>query len=161
MSRRGRATGRSGWPGTRSVAWTPSPRVMLISPVFVRSRTQVMPGPFDTLRSTGALSRSASHAPSRSELGLIRKLLQFPEIVESATVSLAAHQVPFYLQELATAFSAFYRDCPVLPPRNPDLALTNARLKLVAATKQVLASGLELIGVSAPERMAERAQAVG
>jgi arginyl-tRNA synthetase len=93
---------------------------------------------------------------SDSELGLIRKLLLFPEIVESATASLAAHQVPFYLLELATAFSAFYRDCPVLPPRNPDLALTNARLKLVAATRQVLASGLALIGVSAPDRMAER-----
>jgi arginyl-tRNA synthetase len=93
---------------------------------------------------------------TESELGLIRRLLQFPEIVESATATLAAHQLPFYLQELATAFSAFYRDCPVLPPRNPDRALTDARLKLVAATKQVLASGLELIGVSAPERMSER-----
>jgi arginyl-tRNA synthetase len=93
---------------------------------------------------------------SDSELGLIRKLLLFPEIVELATASLSAHQVPFYLLELATAFSAFYRDCPVLPPRNPDLALTNARLKLVAATRQVLASGLALIGVSAPDRMAER-----
>jgi arginyl-tRNA synthetase len=93
---------------------------------------------------------------SDSELGLIRKLLLFPEIVESATTGLAAHQVPFYLLELATAFSAFYRDCPVLPPRNPDLALTNARLKLVAATRQVLASGLALIGVSAPDRMADR-----
>jgi arginyl-tRNA synthetase len=92
-----------------------------------------------------------------SELGLIRKLLQFPEIVESATLTLAVHQLPFYLLELATAFSAFYRDCPVLPPRNPDLALTHARLKLVAATKQTLASGLDLIGVSAPDRMAERA----
>jgi arginyl-tRNA synthetase len=91
-----------------------------------------------------------------SELGLIRKLLLFPEVVESATLTLAPHQLPFYLQELAGAFSAFYRDCPVLPPRNPDLALTKARLKLVAATRQVLASGLDLIGVSAPERMAER-----
>jgi arginyl-tRNA synthetase len=93
---------------------------------------------------------------SESELGLIRKLLLFPEIVESATQNLAAHQIPFYLLELATAFSAFYRDCPVLPPRNPELTLTNARLKLVAATKQVLASGLALIGVSAPERMPDR-----
>jgi arginyl-tRNA synthetase len=93
---------------------------------------------------------------SESELGLIRKLLLFPEIVESAASTLAAHQLPFYLLELATAFSAFYRDCPVLPPRNPDLALTNSRLKLVAATRQVLASGLELVGVSAPERMADR-----
>jgi arginyl-tRNA synthetase len=93
---------------------------------------------------------------TESELVLIRKLLQFPEVVESATLTLAPHQLPFYLLELATAFSAFYRDCPVLPPRNPDPALTRARLKLVAATKQVLASGLDLIGVSAPERMAER-----
>jgi arginyl-tRNA synthetase len=93
---------------------------------------------------------------TESELGLIRKLLLFPEIVESATLTLAAHHLPFYLQELATAFSAFYRDCPVLPPRNPDPALTKARLKLVAATRQVLASGLDLIGVSAPERMADR-----
>jgi arginyl-tRNA synthetase len=93
---------------------------------------------------------------TESELGLIRKLLQFPEIVESATLTLSVHQIPFYLLELATAFSAFYRDCPVLPPRNPDLALTNARLKLVAATKLALASGLDLIGVSAPDRMAER-----
>ncbi|MCC7372692.1 MAG: arginine--tRNA ligase [Chloroflexi bacterium] len=91
-----------------------------------------------------------------SELALIRKLLIFPETVESAAKTLAAHQVPFYLLELATAFSAFYRDCPVLPPRNPDLGLTKARLKLVAATRQVLASGLALMGVSAPERMAER-----
>ncbi|MGE3912830.1 MAG: arginine--tRNA ligase [Chloroflexota bacterium] len=94
---------------------------------------------------------------SDSELGLIRKLLMFPEIVESAAETLAAHQVPFYLLELATAFSAFYRDCPVLPPRNSDPALVKARLKLVAATRQVLASGLGLIGVSAPDRMADRA----
>jgi arginyl-tRNA synthetase len=94
-----------------------------------------------------------------SELSLIRKLLIFPETIESAAQTLAAHQLPFYLLELATAFSQFYRDCPVLPPRNPDLELTKARLKLVAATKHVLAAGLELIGVSAPERMAERAAA--
>jgi arginyl-tRNA synthetase len=93
---------------------------------------------------------------TESELSLIRKLLLFPEIVESATLTLAAHQLPFYLQELSAAFSAFYRDCPVLPPRNPDLALTKARLKLVAGTRQVLASGLDLMGVSAPERMADR-----
>jgi len=91
-----------------------------------------------------------------SELALIRKLLLFPEIVESAALTLAPHQLAFYVQDLAGAFSAFYRDCPVLPPRNPDLMLTKARLKLVAATRQVLASGLDLIGVTAPERMAER-----
>ncbi len=93
---------------------------------------------------------------TESELALIRKLLLFPETVESAALTLAPHQLAFYVLDLAGQFSAFYRDCPVLPPRNPDPALTKARLKLVAATKQVLASCLELIGVSAPERMADR-----
>jgi arginyl-tRNA synthetase len=92
-----------------------------------------------------------------SEMALIRKLLLFPEVVESAAATLAPHQLTFYVQDLAGTFSAFYRDCPVLPPRNPDAALANARLKLVAATKAVLAGGLDLIGVTAPERMAERA----
>jgi arginyl-tRNA synthetase len=92
-----------------------------------------------------------------SEMALIRKLLLFPEIVESAAATLAPHQLTFYVQDLAGTFSAFYRDCPVLPPRNPDAALAKARLKLVAATKAVLAGGLDLIGVTAPERMAERA----
>ena len=41
----------------------------------------------------------------------------------------------------------------MLPPRNPDLALTTARLKLVAATKQVLANALDMIGVVAPDAM--------
>lgn len=94
---------------------------------------------------------------AESELTLIRKLLVFPEIVESAARTLSPHQLAFYVLDLAGTFSAFYRDCPVLPPRNTDLELTKSRLKLVAATRQVLASALALIGVSAPERMPERA----
>jgi arginyl-tRNA synthetase len=89
------------------------------------------------------------------ELALIRKMLQFPELVETATLSLAPHHLPYYAQELASVFSGFYRDCRVV---SDDAELTRARLKLVAACKLVLANTLRLIGVSAPERM-ERAEA--
>ncbi|MBA2450770.1 MAG: arginine--tRNA ligase, partial [Chloroflexi bacterium] len=87
---------------------------------------------------------------SDSELGLIRKMLQLPELVETATLSLAPHLLPFYAQELATVFHRFYRDCRVV---SDDAELTRARLKLVRACQIVLANSLELIGVSAPERM--------
>ena len=84
------------------------------------------------------------------ELGLIRKMLQFPELVEAATLNLAPHHLPFYAQDLATVFHAFYRDCRVVSD-DPDL--TRARLKLVAACRLVLANCLGLMGVSAPDRM--------
>ena len=85
------------------------------------------------------------------ELALIRKMVQFPELVETATLSLAPHHLPYYAQELATVFSTgFYPHCRVISD-DPDL--TRARLKLVAACRTVLANGLRLIGVSAPDRM--------
>ncbi len=84
------------------------------------------------------------------ELTLIRKMLQFPEVVETAAANLAPHHLPFYAQELATVFSAFYRDCRVV---SDDADLTRARLKLVSACQVTLANCLRLIGVSAPERM--------
>jgi arginyl-tRNA synthetase len=84
------------------------------------------------------------------ELRLIRKMLQLPELVETATLNVAPHHLPFYAQELASVFHAFYRDCRVV---SDDADLTRARLKLVAACRAVLANTLRLIGVSAPERM--------
>ena len=85
-----------------------------------------------------------------AELGLIRKMLELPELVETATLNLAPHLLPFYAQELATVFHRFYRDCRVV---SEDVELTRARLKLVRACQIVLANSLDLIGVSAPERM--------
>ncbi len=84
------------------------------------------------------------------ELGLIRSMLQFPELVETATLNLAPHHLPFYAQELASVFHAFYRDCRVV---SDDPGLTRARLKLVSACRIVLANCLRLMGVSAPDRM--------
>jgi arginyl-tRNA synthetase len=85
-----------------------------------------------------------------AELALIRKMLQFPEVVTDAAIALAPHPIPHYAMELATAFHAFYNECRVI---SDDEALTRARLKLVAACQIILGTALDLIGVSAPEEM--------
>ena len=84
------------------------------------------------------------------ELTLIRKLLNFPELIEMATITLEPHHLAYYAQELATTFHAFYKDCRVV---TDDEALTKARLKLVMASKTVLAKTLHLMGMTAPDRM--------
>ena len=84
------------------------------------------------------------------ELTLIRKLLNFPELIEMATITLEPHHLAYYAQELATTFHAFYKDCRVV---TDDEALTKARLKLVMASKTVLAKTLHLMGMNAPDRM--------
>jgi len=84
------------------------------------------------------------------ELTLIRKLLNFPELIEMATITLEPHHLAYYAQELANSFHAFYKECRVV---TDDEALTKARLKLVMASKTVLAKTLHLMGMTAPERM--------
>jgi len=86
-----------------------------------------------------------------SELALIRKMLELPEIVAQAAVQMAPHHLTFYAQELAAAFHAFYRDCRVVDAEEP--ALTQARLMLVQAARLQLARALEILGVTTPERM--------
>jgi arginyl-tRNA synthetase len=85
-----------------------------------------------------------------SEQELIRHLLDFPDTVAQAAERRETHDVPRYAYELATAFSAFYRDAKVL---TDDAALSSARLALVDAARSVLANALELLGISAPESM--------
>lgn len=95
-------------------------------------------------------SRTGELLTHPSEQGLIRHLLDFPDAIATAAERRETHEVPRYAYELATAFSAFYRDCKVL---TDDPALTGARLALVDATRSVLANALELLGISAPESM--------
>ncbi|MFW0859300.1 MAG: arginine--tRNA ligase [Dehalococcoidia bacterium] len=85
-----------------------------------------------------------------AELGLIRKLLLFPETLDLVANNLEPHHLPHYAQDLATAFHNFYEKCRVITEDEP---LTLARLKLVEATRIVLARTLRLMGMSAPERM--------
>jgi arginyl-tRNA synthetase len=88
-----------------------------------------------------------------SELALIRKMLELPEVVSMAAERLEPHHLPHYAQDLASTFHAFYRDCRVVSSDPADAELTRARLRLAAAAKLVLARTLRLMGVGAPDRM--------
>ena len=85
---------------------------------------------------------------------LLRALGEFPRIVRSSAELNAPHRVARYLEELAGVYHRFYDACRVLPGDNgPEPELTTARLWLCEATRTVLANGLALLGVSAPDRM--------
>ena len=85
---------------------------------------------------------------------LLGALAEFPRVVQSAAELRQPHRVARYLEELAGTYHGFYADCRVLPmgEENPS-PLHTARLLLCASTKQVIQNGLDLLGVSAPERM--------
>jgi arginyl-tRNA synthetase len=85
-----------------------------------------------------------------SELALLRELAGFPELVRSAAELRAPYKLTHATQELAARFHRFYADCRVL---SEDEELTQARLWLARATKQVLFNTLSLLGVSAPDSM--------
>jgi arginyl-tRNA synthetase len=85
---------------------------------------------------------------------LLGVLAEFPRVIESAAELREPHRVARYLEELAGTYHGFYNDCRVLPMGEEKLtAIHTARLLLCTATKQVLKNGLDLLGVSAPERM--------
>lgn len=84
------------------------------------------------------------------ELTLIRRLILFPEVIERVATNLEPHHLPYYAQDLATAFHSFYKQCRVVSDNEP---LSKARLKLVKATQIILAKVLHLMGMDAPERM--------
>jgi arginyl-tRNA synthetase len=87
------------------------------------------------------------------EKALIRRLTYYPEMLENATNALEPHQLAHYLRDLAADFHTYYNAHQFLVD---DVNLRNARLNLVAATRQVIQNGLKLLGVSAPEKMGER-----
>ena len=91
------------------------------------------------------------------EVALIRRLAAWPRVVESAAEVHEPHRVAFFLYDLAAEFHAQWnrgKDAPNLRFINrEDSDSTVARLALVHATKLVLASGLAILGVSAPEEM--------
>ena len=85
---------------------------------------------------------------------LLGTLAEFPGVVAAAAAFREPHRVARYLEELAGVYHGFYADCRVLPLGEEEISsLHSARANLCAATKQVLANGLDLLGVSAPERM--------
>ena len=97
-------------------------------------------------------SVDVSRLSSERAMALLQKLAEFPDMLQHAADELAPHAVAFYLRDLAGEFHSFYNDKAerVLVD---DAAARNARVALLAATRQVLANGLATIGVSAPEKM--------
>ena len=86
-----------------------------------------------------------------TEVDLIKKLAWFPYKIKDACISCRPHIITNYLNDLASKFNQFYRDCPVLSEKNEKIR--RARIALVDSTRMVLENGLNLIGVIAPEEM--------
>jgi len=84
------------------------------------------------------------------EIAVLRKLSELPEIVSKAAQFLEPHRITLFLQELAAVFHHFYHDHRVV---SEDIALTQARLRLVESVRLVLANALQLLNISAPEKM--------
>ena len=84
------------------------------------------------------------------EAGLVRQMLAYPEVVADAALNREPHRLAHFLLEFARMFHAYYNKNRVV---TEDAVLTAARLRLVAAVRQVLANCLGLMGITAPERM--------
>ena len=110
---------------------------------------QVMAKGFDGWQSEVGLAH-IEQLVEASEAELAQKLAQFPETIAHAARDFEPHQVAYYLKDLAHQLHSYYNNTPVLVEND---RLRNARLTLLAATRTVLANGLALLGVSAPERM--------
>lgn len=96
------------------------------------------------------LSSEFSQLTLEAEDILITLLAKFPELIESAAKSYEPHQITYYLRELATGLHSYYNACKFL---DSEPELRAQRFALLTAVKYVLANGLQLIGVSAPEKM--------
>ena len=106
----------------------------------------------------GALARSdLDRLSDDAEMALIRKIAQFPRIVEGSAEAHEPHRIGFYLYDLAGEFHGLWnrgKDSPQLRfIYETDRELTRARVALVVATQQVLASGLGILGVRALQEM--------
>ena len=104
-----------------------------------------------------ALAAASAGLTDEGEIGLVRKLAEYPRLIEAAALALEPHRLAFYLYDLASVFHAHWNR----GTENPDLRfvkvndrqLTLARLGLVQAVSDVLTSGLALIGAEAPSEM--------
>jgi arginyl-tRNA synthetase len=93
---------------------------------------------------------AATHELHESERALIRRLVEFPDEIAESALRRAPHRLTIYGREVAAEFSAFYRDCKVVGEA-PEV--TQFRVGLCRAAQGVLAQTLDLLGVTAPERM--------
>ena len=102
-------------------------------------------------RNTDLAHIDLSRLSETHETDLMARLAQYPETLELAARDYAPHQLAYYLRELANDLHTYYNAHEFL--LKDDAVLRDARLTLIDATRQVLANGLQLLGVSAPESM--------
>jgi arginyl-tRNA synthetase len=102
-------------------------------------------GDIDTLKTA-----DLSPLTSPQALALMLQLAKYPEMLTSAALDFAPHDVTFYLRDLASCYHSYYDAERILVD---DVQVKTARLALVAATAQVIRNGLAVLGVSAPEKM--------
>jgi arginyl-tRNA synthetase len=103
------------------------------------------------------LAAAAGRLTDEGEVALLRKLAEYPRLIEQAAVSQEPHRLAFYLFELASAFHAQWNRGTETPDlrfvKVNDPELTHARLGLVQAVLDVIASGLAIVGAEAPAEM--------
>ncbi|AIF46269.1 arginine--tRNA ligase [Dyella japonica] len=102
--------------------------------------------PIDTQAGVAQLAR----LDTEHEQALFTELSRYPEVVEAAAANLEPHLIAQYLRELAGALHSYYHEHKWIVD---DAELRNARITLVLATRQVIRNGLDLLGLSAPEKM--------
>jgi arginyl-tRNA synthetase len=95
-------------------------------------------------------NRELARLTEALEQTLLARLARYAEVLEAAALAHEPHQLAHYLRELAADFHLYYNTHVFLVE---DERLRNARLNLIAATRQILANGLALLGVSAPQTM--------
>lgn len=108
---------------------------------------------FDTARERGVEFQVGNNCNSLNlpqEINLIKVLREFPEVINLATEKLEPQILTEYLKDVATAFHSFYHDCRIIGTEEP---LLSSRFKLAKVTQTVLRNGLQILGISAPERM--------
>ncbi len=97
------------------------------------------------------IDESATNLKEESESELLKKLMEFPHIIEVAATKRAPHMLATYIQELAADIHSFYTNCRLIDRENLDV--TSSRLALAKAAKIVMKNALGVLGVSAPVKM--------
>ena len=97
------------------------------------------------------IDETAANLKEESEGELLKKLMEFPHIIEVSASKRAPHMVATYIQELATLVHSFYTNCKMIDRAN--LEVTSSRLALAKAAKIVIKNALGVLGVSAPNKM--------
>jgi arginyl-tRNA synthetase len=127
--------------------------------IFRNAREDVVPDLPDDAAARSAYLASApvERLTDPAELDLLKRLALFPRLVEAAAAAHEPHRIAFYLYDLASEFHALWtrgRDLPYLRfIINNDAGITRARLAMVQGVALVLASGLAILGVRAPDEM--------